>query len=383
VNGRRAPNVRAIIVAGAGALVLGGWLMIVRAEARTNKVALAASPQPVAVARAVAAMYRPSRSYGGTLESWVEASVGPQVLAAYVDTVLVRPGAVVRKGETLATLDCQSAGAASRAVRMEARAIATRQKAVADEASRVQSMADGGFVSSVEVEQGNARGAAEAADLEAQRARLEQASVAENDCVLRAPFDGEIAARALDPGAFVRPGGAVLTIVDRAVVRFVADAPETDFELLRPGMPVRVRVYATGKDVAGVVARRAPGTDAQTRTVHFEVDVPDPDRDIPINTTGEVLIDAGEPVAATEVPLYAAAVRAGRASLFVVDGDGPAAAVHPRSFPVKGEIGGSLFLDPSLPAGTRVVLEGRELLEDGDLVAAHDVTPSAARRGQP
>ncbi|HEY4012230.1 MAG TPA: efflux RND transporter periplasmic adaptor subunit [Polyangiaceae bacterium] len=368
------PGVPGVILAGAGVLLGVGALMIARAEARTNKIALASSPQPVAVVRAAAAMYRPSRAYGGTLASWVEARVGPQLLSAYIETVLVRPGAVVHRGDVLATLDCRNASASTLAVRMEARAIATRQRAVADEASRFRSMLDGGFVSSVEVEQGTARGTAEEADLEARQARLEQASIAEDDCVLRAPFDGEIATRSLDPGAFVRPGASVLTIVDRATVRFVADAPETDFDLLRPGTPVRVRVYATSKDVPGVVARRAPGTDLQTRTVRFEVDVPDPDRDIPTNTTGEAHIDAGEPVPATEVPLYAATVRAGRAALFVVEGDGARAAVHPRSFEVKGEIGGSLFLDTSLPAGTRVVLEGRELLEDGDLVATREAT---------
>jgi hypothetical protein len=37
---------------------------------------------------------------------------------------------------------------------------------------------------------------------------------------------------------------------------------------------------------------------------------------------------------------------------------------------VLGERGGSLFVDPKLPAGARVVIEGRTLLKDGDKVAA-------------
>jgi len=49
---------------------------------------------------------------------------------------------------------------------------------------------------------------------------------------------------------------------------------------------------------------------------------------------------------------------------------------------VKGERGGRLYLDPSLPAGARVVTEGRALLKDGDRVEAKlDATPGAGSGG--
>ena len=222
------------------------------------------------------------------------------------------------------------------------------------------------FVSPDEAEVKTAQSAERNAQLAAQKAKLAQSTLAVNDCLLRAPFDGEIATRSLDPGAFVHPGTPIVTIIDRSTVRLVADAPESDFEILKAGKPVRVRVYATKKEVTGSISRRAPSTDDKTRTIQFEVDIPDPNRDIPTNTTGEIHISAGEPVPATVVPLYAAYVREDMASVFVVKGD----TVHRAVFHVTGEIGGSLFVDTSLPPGTPVVLEGRELLEDGDHVAA-------------
>jgi len=358
--------VQGVIAGGVLLVVASGGLMIRRAEARMSKRALSSEPQPALVAEAKHAMYRASRAYGGTFESWVEAGVGPQFLSAYVDTVLVRPGAVVKQGDVLATLDCRNASAATQAAGMEARAIAARQKAVADEAARVQSMLKGAFVSPDEAEQQVARSKAQEAELAAQQATLARSTLSVNDCILRAPFDGEVSRRAYDPGGFVRPGTSIVTVVDRSTLRLVADAPETDFDVLRPGTPVRVRVYATDQEVGGTVSRRSPSTDPETRTIHFEVDVRDPKREIPTNTTGEVQIDAGEPVPATEVPLYAASVRGEDASLWVVEGD----QVHLRGFHVLGEIGGSLFVDTSLAAGARVVLEGRELLEEGDRVAA-------------
>lgn len=355
-----------VVVIGSVVLVLAtGALMVSRAEARINKVALNSRPQPVAVARAEHDEYRASRNYGGTFASWFEAGIGPQYLSAYVDTVLVRPGAVVRRGDILATLDCRNASVAAQAVNMEARAIAAQQKAIADEAARVQSMLNGGFVSVDLAEQTAAHSAEQEAQLAAQKAKLAQTSLTVNDCTLRAPFDGEIATRAFDPGAFVRPGTALVTLVDRSTVRIVADAPESDFDMLKPGMPVHVQVYATKKDVTGKISRRAPGTFRETRTVHFEVDVPDPTRDIPTNTTGEIHIEASVAIPSTVVPLYAAEVRGDLANVFIVKGE----TVHRVAFHVVGEIGGRLFVDPSLMPGTAIVLQGRELLEDGDRVA--------------
>ena len=74
----------------------------------------------------------------------------------------------------------------------------------------------------------------------------------------------------------------------------------------------------------------------------------------------------GEPVAATEIPLVAASVRGSKATVFVVDGNVAKKGVYQ----LKGERGGSLFLDSSLRPGSHVVTEGRALLKDGDRVDA-------------
>jgi hypothetical protein len=157
-----------------------------------------------------------------------------------------------------------------------------------------------------------------------------------------------------------------------------ADAPEIDFGLIPPGAPVTVRVYATNRDVAATITRRAPAADPATRTVHFEIDIPDPTRGIPVGTTGEVHIDVGTPVPATEIPLYAATIRGEKASLFVVDGG----IAHQQTVAVKGEAGGSLFVDTALPAGALVVAEGRALLEDGDHVDAKEIAEAGGGGGE-
>jgi membrane fusion protein, multidrug efflux system len=362
-TGRRAPISAIIGILAVTALAVA-YLMLTRAEARVSKTSLADRPKPVSVVTAQAASYRPSRHYVGTLRPWVEADVGPQFISAYVDTVLVRPGARVKRGEVLATLDCRNASTASAAIAMEAHAIEAKQKALSDESQRQSKLLTGGYASANEVEKALAESASETAQLEAQKATLAHSTLEVSDCIMRAPFDGEVGDRFVDPGSFVRPGTAIVSIVDRSTVRFVADVPEIDFQVVAPGTAVHVRVDATQVDLDGVVSRRAPHADPDARTVRFEVDLPNAGAKIPVDTTGEATLGVGEPAPATEIPLYAAKVTNGRATVFVVDGD----VAHMRTVSSVGEVGGSLFVDRSLAPGSQVVTEGRALLNDGDRV---------------
>ena len=370
-KGRHIP----FIIGGATlAVVALGVVLLSRAGARVNKVALDSQPKGVTVVTAQAAQYRPSRRYVGTILPWIEARVGPQFISAYVDTVLVRPGDVVRRGQVLATLDCRNASASSKAVSMQARAIQTEQEALAHAAARVAELKEGGFASPNEIENRAAESASKQAQLMETQAKLQRATLEVNDCVLRAPFDGEIATRAVDPGSFVRPGSEVATLVDRRTVRVVAEVPEGDFDVVGVATPVRMRALAINREVRGKISRRSPAADLSTRTAHIEIDVPDPDRSLPVGTTAELGIDVGEPSAATEVPLIAASIRGRKATVFVVEGSTARKGVYG----VQGERGGSLFLEPALPPGAHVVTEGRALLRDGDRVQAKLETPATS-----
>ncbi len=353
---RKLPLIPIVIGGGAVLVLLLGALLVWHAESKTNKVALASSPKPVTVVKAEARPYLPIHTYVGTLRPWVDAKVGPQFISAYVDTVLVRPGSVVKKGQVLATLDCRNATAQTSALASQAKAISARQQAVAHEAARTEGLLAGGFVSPNEAEQKTAQSQAQGAELDV------------SDCVLRAPFDGEVSLRFVDPGSFARPGTEMIGVVDRNTIRMTADAPETDFDAVAPGAKVTVHVVATKKDLPATISRRAPSADPGTRTVHFEVDLDDADRSIPVDTTGEVRVPIGQPVPATAVPLLAVTINDEKATLFTVEGG----VAHLRTLHVYGEEGASVFFTPSLlAAGTDVVTEGRALLKDNDKV----VTP--------
>ncbi len=358
-----------VIGLGVVAILGAGGYLYQRSRSKVNHVALESQPRPVTVAIARATTFRQTRRYVSTLQPWVSANVGPQLVSAYAETVLVRPGAVVKAGAVLATLDCRKDDAEAQAVAMQAKAIEKRQAAAAMEAARLGSMVDAGFVSEMDSVKKLAESDAEQAQLFAERAKLAGQALDVNDCILRAPFDGEVSGRYLDPGAFVRPGMPIVSVVDRNTVRVVADVPESDFSLVAPGNIVTIFALSTGKKLQAPISRRAPAADPNTRTVHFEIDIADPKREIPVGTTAELKVDAGEPVPATELPLYAADLHGESASLFIVDGD----VVRKRTVPVLGEIGGDVYIElAALKPGTQVITEGRSLLEDGEHVIAKE-----------
>ncbi|MEO6777374.1 MAG: efflux RND transporter periplasmic adaptor subunit [Kofleriaceae bacterium] len=377
---RRRLGLPTMILLGAlGGLLAVGGLLYMRQVANTNHVALASQPKQVTMVAAVTAPFQPRRRYVGTVAPWIEAKIGPQMVSAYVDTVLVRPGAQVKRGEVLATLDCRSSSATSRAVSAQARALDAMRNAAAKEATRVSSLLDGNYVSENEVDLKRADAASKAAQLAGLQAQMINSSLQVDDCVLRSPFDGEIAEREADPGSFVRPGTAIVSVVDRHMLRIVADVPEDDFDHVAPGNAVRVHLLATNRDLVAKISRRAPAADRDTRTVHIELDLEDPARTIPVWTTAELALDVGAPIPATAIPQTAAAVHGSKVTLFV-DSNGTA---HATRAVLIGERMGTFYVDPKLAGGSLVVTEGRGLLNDGDAIAGktRPWTPAEAGAG--
>jgi RND family efflux transporter MFP subunit len=361
---RRQQRIPIIIAVGVAVVLLLGFLMVARASSHVNKVALASLPVGVTAVEARATSFNSTRHYVGTLRPWVEAKIGPQLISAYVGAVLVRPGDLVKRGQVIGTLDCRNASAASQGISMQAKAIAAQQVALAHEAARITELQSGGFASANEIERKQADSASKEAELMSTQSRLARATLEVSDCVLRSPFDGEVSDRTMDPGAYVHPGQSIAVVIDRSTVRVETDVPEEDFDLVKPGVKVDVLALSIGRHVVGTIARRSPAADESTRTVHFEIDLQDPSRTLPVGTTAELAVAAGTPLPAIEIPLAAAAVKGSKATLFLAD-NGQAKKVVVN---VLGERAGRLFVDTSLPDRALVITEGRTLLKEGETI---------------
>ncbi|MCH8912559.1 MAG: efflux RND transporter periplasmic adaptor subunit [Planctomycetes bacterium] len=100
---------------------------------------------------------------------------------------------------------------------------------------------------------------------------------------IRAPFDGVITERFIDPGDFVRSAteGAVeplLWIAKTDRIRLSLEIPEMDSASVKVGTPVDVVVKALGEhSFPGTITRTAVGLRASTRTMRAEVDLDNAD----------------------------------------------------------------------------------------------------------
>ncbi len=241
-------------------------------------------------------------------------------VAGYISLVPVVDNAVVRKGDVLARIDDGdyrnavdgaqaridtqdatvarigrqvAAGAAAvdqaKAMLTSARADSTRQQA---EFTRADSLMQSSYGTQQRLDQAradrdraaaavaNAQAAVTSADaaidvLKAQRVEAEKVRAelvttlarADRDLgftIVRAPFDGVVGNKSVQPGQYVQPGGRLLALVPLDSAYVEANFKETQLARLKPGQTVIIRPDAYGeREVTGTVESLAPASGAE------------------------------------------------------------------------------------------------------------------------
>jgi HlyD family secretion protein len=150
-------------------------------------------------------------------------------------------------------------------------------------------------------------------------AELARAKVLLSYSEITSPYDGTITRRNFFPGDFIRAadGGSdrkpLFTVEKTDRMRIIIQIPDRDAPFLNVGDPAKVWIDALGdKKFEAVVARIATAEDPATRSVHTEVDVPNPDGLLWRGMYGKasVLLEPGAPKALT-VPSSALEGKAG------------------------------------------------------------------------
>ncbi len=89
--------------------------------------------------------------------------------------------------------------------------------------------------------------------------------------VIRAPIDGEVGDRQVNPGDYVQPGTRLLTIVPMQALYVTANFKETQVARMTVGQPATIKVDALpGKTFKGQVDSFAPGSGSQFSLLPFE-----------------------------------------------------------------------------------------------------------------
>ncbi len=209
--------------------------------------------QPAAVTVSPVQRAPAIESYPAVVTSRRTANIATR-MSGTVERVHVDVGAHVRKGEALVSLDAADIRARVRAARA--------QETLAERSyQRIDNLHADSVASQQELDQAKAA-------LEGARAQRIEAEAQEAYAVVRAPFDGVISRRNVDPGDLAAPGRPLFTLVGSSGLKVVAELPARGAGTLSVGDSVTVRV----DDVVRIarVARVVPVLGDGSRTFRVE-----------------------------------------------------------------------------------------------------------------
>ncbi|HEX2200331.1 MAG TPA: efflux RND transporter periplasmic adaptor subunit [Burkholderiales bacterium] len=257
----------------------------------------------------------------GTLTPLVEAAVKAKVPGQLVE-VTVREGEQVTAGQVLARIDPTDLRARVAAREAEVAAARSQLELARQTLRQQQVLASKGFISKNALQ--NAQSGFEVAQARLRTARADLALAQEelDHAVLRAPFDGTVAARLAEPGERVAVDAPVLRLVDLSRLALQAPVPAESIGEVRVGQQVSFRVQGFGeREFAGKVERINPTTTEGSRSipVHVAIDNPDGTLRGGLFASGSLVLERVEHA----LPVPATAVRedGGQAYVYVIEND--------------------------------------------------------------
>jgi len=265
----------------------------------------------VLVAQALHSPSSRSVELPGTLHGFIETPVYAKI-PGYLKSIRVDKGDQVRSGELIAILQSPELDhqvTSARATYRLARLTDKRNQALL--ASRViaQQTAD-----------------ESRASMEEARATVSQLVAMQAYEEIRAPFDGVVTARYVDPGALVpqvtTPSTSPMPIVAMATLsplRIYSDVPQSTAPFIRDGDPATVTVTEyPGREFKGSVTRHQQALTSATRTMLVEVDLSNEDRALLPGMYATVTFSVSTPVEVPMVPDDALIFRDGKPYVPVV-----------------------------------------------------------------
>ena len=230
----------------------------------------------------------------------------------------------------------------------------------------------------------NAKGSLPETEVTARRAAktaaegaLAQARAAADRLSLTAPFAGTVDAVNVELGEWVQQGTPIATLISLDPIVVKAEVSERDVAHVAVGAKALVRLVS-GVELEGTVRHLARKASDRTRTFALEVDLPNPDGQIPSGMTAELRLTAATQPALTVPRSVLTLNEAGQVGLRLVD-DKDIAGFLPVDLIDDTEAG---FVVTGVPQGARVIVAGQDLVRDGEIVQVKELTRAEAEAAQ-
>ncbi len=196
----------------------------------------------------------------GTVTARTSSTISSKLMGV-VRSVHVQEGDMIKKGDLLVTID-------QRQVRAQLEQALANAEVAAKEYQRYQRLLKEQSASQQEFDR------AEARHREAQAA-VAAARVSQKDATVRAPYEGRVVAKSINPGDLASPGTPFLTIEQKGLFWTELVLPERHIQAVAGGLQVNVSVPALGdRKIAGEVSRIVPSADARSRSFQIKVAMP-------------------------------------------------------------------------------------------------------------
>ena len=364
---------RMFIMLVCGCVLLGGLIGFNLFRAHMIKKFMASNATPAATVTAAVAQYQtwqPQLSAVGSLRAVRGVDVTTEV-AGLVREITFNSGQEVKAGQVLVRLndDSDRAQLASLKAAAElAQTVYTRDKAQYD----IQAIAKAQLDS-------------DAADLKSKRAQVDQQAALVDKKTIRAPFAGRVGITTVNPGQYLNPGDAIVTL--QAIDTIYADfyLPQQQLGQLQVGQVVVVDTNAfSNRTFDGKIRSINPRVDSTTRNVQIEATVDNRERKLLPGMYANVKIDAGGAQRYLTLPQTAITYNPYGATVFVVkpgeqkNAQGKIMPVAQQVFVTPGPTrGDQVAILKGISEGTQVVTSGQLKLKNGtSLVIDNRVLPA-------
>ncbi len=191
---------------------------------------------------------------------------------------------------------------------------------------------------------------------------------------IRAPFSGVVTQRYANLGTLMQAGTSSSTQALPLVrlsqddkFRLVIPVPESSVKYIKIGDPVQVRVSSLNKTFPGKVARFSVDVTQDTRTMHTEVDVPNPSHELVPGLYAEATLMLERKADPLTVPLQAVDRNGDQSSILLVDASDR---VQQRTIELGLQSASDAEVLAGLNEGDRVIVSDRSGLKQGAPVHA-------------
>jgi RND family efflux transporter MFP subunit len=198
---------------------------------------------------------------------------------------------------------------------------------------------------------------AAASNLGVARSRLRKARIT-------APFAGVVASRQVQPGEVLSPGQPAFEVVDNRKLEIQADLPAEAVAQVKVGMKASFRVAGFDRPFQATLTQISGSVQQDGRTLRVRLEVPNGDGRLKsgLFASGEILAEGQVTLSALPASVLSAVGR--EADVYVVAGG----TARRQRVLLSGQEQGGWHPVEGLPAGTRVVAQGRDLVADGTRV---------------